>query len=97
MLLQRLYLVLFAASSAFAWGHATDQAIASGVQEALRFDARVLSVLLVVANVASTAGCAKLATDRERGPVLWGFKGALAGPVALLEINGKGLRSAEAE
>ena len=93
--LQRIYLVAFAASSAFAWGHATDQAIAYGVPEDLRFYTRVLSALLVVANVASTVGCSKLATDRERGVVLWGFKGLLGGPAALLELNGMGPRESE--
>ena len=63
--------------------------------EELRGTARLLSALFLVLNLASTAGCAKLATDRERGVVLWGFKGALAGPAALLELNGMGVRGAD--
>ena len=88
----KVYLVAVASSSAFAWGHATDQAIQLGLPEELRGAVRVVSCLLLLANLASTPLCAKFATDRSRGPLLWGFKGALAGPMAVWELNGKEAR-----
>lgn len=86
---QRLYIVAAAYAAAIAHGRATEGALAllpegsAGAVDALG----VLSTFVAATSAASTVACAVLARGKNRSAAIWGFKGLVAGLLAVVEVR----------
>mmetsp|Transcript_19238 Transcript_19238/g.53623 ORF Transcript_19238/g.53623 Transcript_19238/m.53623 type:complete len:412 (-) Transcript_19238:793-2028(-) len=92
----QFYAVFTAFFVAFAYGRATPKFLADvlhigtvssaqGLQEILQ----IPGLVLALASVGSSVLCAVvLAPERNRGAIVWGWKGFLGGPLALTQLRG---------
>jgi hypothetical protein len=85
---QRAYVVGAAAVVALAWGHASSDAVATGLFTPSLVDTcRALSLGVAVGNCGSAILSVRLSLERGRAVPLWLFKSVLAGPMAISELS----------